>query len=179
MADFPKKPKKIGNKNKVWSKGHFLERFDVTSLEGVQQDMRGQYGMIKYYEDITDPTIHLEILVTDTNGIMEKLPIRSGSSVNLELSHESAKDSLKYGEKDEPLVITNIMNHYADAKRETYVLICETKQGVSNHISRVWEKHTDLISTTVENILKDKLNVSKDRVYQVEPTKNNYKFCGN
>ena len=128
MADFPKKPKKVGNSGKVWSKGHFLERFDVISLGGVQQDMRGQYGIIKYYEDITDPTIHVEILVTDTNGIMEKLPIRSGSSVNLELSHESAKDPLKYDEKDEPLVVTNIMNHYADAKRETYVLICETKQ---------------------------------------------------
>ena len=179
MADFPKKPKKVGNSGKVWSKGHFLERFDVTSLGGVQQDMRGQYGIIKYYEDITDPTIHVEILVTDTNGIMEKLPIRSGSSVNLELSHESAKDPLKYDEKDEPLVVTNIMNHYADAKREAYILICETKQGVSNHTSRVWEKHTDLISTTVENILKKKLGVKGDRVYQVEPTKNNYKFCGN
>mgnify|MGYP003330949625 CR=1 FL=1 len=44
MADFPKKPKKVGNSGKVWSKGHFLERFDVTSLGGVQQDMRGQYG---------------------------------------------------------------------------------------------------------------------------------------
>ena len=43
MADFPKKPKKVGNSGKVWSKGHFLERFDVTSLGGVQQDMRGQY----------------------------------------------------------------------------------------------------------------------------------------
>ena len=179
MADFPKKPKKIGNKNKVWSKGHFLERFDVTSLEGVQQDMRGQYGMIKYYEDITDPTIHVEILVTDTNGIMEKLPIRTGSSINLELSHFSAKDSLKYDEKEEPLVVTNIMNHISDSKRESYVLICETKQAVSNHITRVWEKHKDLISQTVSTILKDKLEVKSDRLYQIEPTQNRYTFCGN
>tara|TARA_R100001510_G_C7653212_1_gene211286 strand:- start:1969 stop:3279 length:1311 start_codon:yes stop_codon:yes gene_type:complete len=179
MAKFPKKPKKYGNRNKVWSKGHLLERFDVISLEGVSQDMRLQYGIVKYYEDITDPTIHVEILCNDTNGIMEKLPIRSGSSVNLKFKHESSKDPLEYDEKKEPLVVTNIMNHYADAKRETYILICETKQAVSNHTTRVWEKHTDLISTTVEKILKEKLEVDKERMYQIEPTKNKYKFCGN
>ncbi len=171
----------MAKNNTIWTKGHKLERFDIIPVDqgGDFLNMIGQYGFIKYYEDVIDPAVHVEITCVDTNGFLNKLPIRSGYPVNLKLTHPSQDEALEYDIKGEPLVITNISNHLADNKREMYTLTCETKHAISNQTTRVWEKHTGSIESTVRDILEKKLQVKSDRIKKIDSTKNNYEFYGN
>ena len=168
------------NKKKLWTKGTKIERFDVVPIdkEGDFLNMLGQITFFKYYEDVFDPSVHVTIQCSDTFGFLNKLPIRSGAAVNIKLSHPSSEDGIEFDVKEEPLVITNIMNIMSDPKREIYDLVLETKHAVSNHTTRVWEKYKGNIANSVEKILKDKLKIKKDRIF-TEKTKNDYEFVGN
>ena len=86
----------------------------------------------------------MEISVIDALGIINKLPVRSGSAVLLKFEHPSQKGDVKL-----ELVISNIIGHTIDNKRELYTLVCETKTALSNHTTRVTKKYTGLISDSV------------------------------
>ena len=173
------------NRDVVWTKGHKLKRFDIipTSRGGDFLNMMGQLNSLKYYEDVIDPSIHVEIVCVDTHGFYNQLPIRSGSPVRVEITHPSQEKPLKFdlGSGYDPLVITNISNHVADNKREAYVLTLETKAAINNHITRVWEKKTGSITSTVKNILSSKLQVPGNKMMakNFDTTSNTYEFYGN
>tara|TARA_Y100001963_G_C6790457_1_gene455108 strand:- start:4805 stop:6193 length:1389 start_codon:yes stop_codon:yes gene_type:complete len=170
------------NSNKIWTKGHKVKRFDIVGIEpGEAQhgNMLGQLMFLKYYEDVIDPAIHVQILMSDTYGFMNELPIRSGCPVNIEITHPSQKEPFKFDVQDEPLVITNISDHIVDNKRELYTLTCETKNAISNHTTRVWKRYIDKINLTVKDILTKVLGVKEDRIVDVEETANKLRFTGN
>ena len=58
------------NKNKIWTKGHVIKEFKVFPEDrgGNFLDIGLQLGYIKYYEDIIDPALHVEISVVDALG---------------------------------------------------------------------------------------------------------------
>ncbi len=168
------------NRNKNWTKGHQIKRFDVVSLDKgkTNGNLLGQLMFLKYYEDVVDPAIHCQILIADTYGFMNEIPIRSGCPVSIEITHPSQKESFKFDEK-EPLIITNITDHIIDNKRELYTLTCETKQAISNHTTRVWTKYTGKISATVKEILTKVMKIKKNRIVTIEETTNKLQFTGN
>ena len=165
-------------KKSLWTSGHTLKRFDIIPAGGGEAtNLMGQIAGIKYYEDIIDSTIHFEMFCYDTFGFLNKLPIRSGMTVHLEVEHPSQEDNFIWDDSTEPLVITNIRSNTSDTKRELFALTLETRHAITNQTQRVWEKHTGKISDTVSKILKDKLEI-EERVV-VHETKNNYEFTGN
>ena len=159
------------NKKVLWTKGHVIKEFKVFPEDrgGNFLDIGLQLGYIKYYEDIIDPSLHVEISVIDALGIINKLPVRSGSAVLLKFEHPSQKGDVKL-----ELVISNIIGHTIDNKRELYTLVCETKTALSNHTTRVTKKYTGLISDSVESIVK--LIGAK---VTVDKTSNECEFFGN
>ena len=171
------------NSDQNWQKGHQIKRFDVVSIEpGAEAqhgNMLGQLMFLKYYEDVVDPAIHCQIMISDTYGFMNEIPIRSGCPVNIEITHPSQEDPFKFDVKGQPLVITNITDHIVDNKRELYTLTCETQLAVSNHTTRVWKKYSDKISKTVKDILKNVLKVEDERINHIEETTNKLHFTGN
>ena len=164
----------------LWSKGHKIKQFDIIPSGGGEPvNLAGQLAGIKYYEDIIDASVHVQIVINDTYGFMGAIPIRSGMTVNLEIEHPSVPEQgFVWNENSIPLVITNISDNIADQKREVYVLTLETKHAVSNHTLRVWEKYGGKISNTVEKILTKKMNIPKDRI-DIDETRNNCDFTGN
>ena len=149
--------------------GEKIKKFDISSPDGGNvEDFSLQTSGICYYEDITDTTIHLTIGIQDTNGKFNKVPIRSGNKVSIEI--ESLDEKLKLD-----LVISNIVGYNPQAKREVYTLILETQSAFDNHTSRVFEKYKGKISENVQKILKDKLNIDDP---EIDETSNNYDFCG-
>ena len=159
------------NKNKIWTKGHVIKEFKVFPEDrgGNFLDVGLQLGYVKYYEDIIDPALHVEISVIDALGIINKLPVRSGSAVLLKFEHPSQD-----GEVTLELVISNIIGHTIDNKRELYTLVCETKAALSNHTTRVVKKYTGSISNTVKEIVK-----LIDAEVTVDETSNKCEFFGN
>ena len=77
------------NKNKIWTKGHVIKEFKVFPEDrgGDFLDIGLQLGYIKYYEDIIDPALHVDISLNDTHSLINKIPIRSGNLVRIKLKH--------------------------------------------------------------------------------------------
>jgi len=165
-------------KKYLWSTGHIIKRFDVIPAGGGQPtNLMGQVAGIKYYEDVIDSSIHVEMFCYDTYGFLNELPIRSGMTVHLAVEHPSQEEQFRWDEDTEPLVITNISSNTSDTKRELFSLTLATRHAVSNHTTRVWEKYTGKISDIVKKILKDKLEITERM--DVHDTKNETEFTGN
>jgi len=154
------------NKKVIWTKGHKLKKFVVSNT-----NLIGQLSYVKYYEDIIDPSLHVEISVLDPFGLINSVPIRSGASVTLSIEHPSQDFEME-------LIVTNIIGHVIDQKREVYTLVCESPGALSNHTNRVWKKYKGAIHTTVKTILQEKIlgDISDENVH---PTKNALEFYGN
>ena len=55
-------------RNVLWTKGHKLLSFEVfTDKGGKSANMLGQVIFVKYFEDVVDPSLHLDITIADTN----------------------------------------------------------------------------------------------------------------
>ena len=160
------------NKNKIWTKGHVIKEFKVFPDDrgGDFVEMAPQLSYIKYYEDVVDPSIHVDIDVTDALGLINKLPIRSGSGVKLRYAHPSQEDEVSL-----ELVITNISSHVIDNKKEIYTLTCEREGALSNHTTRVTKKYTELIHESVKDILK----IINKELFKHDKVVNKCRFFGN
>ena len=159
------------NKNVIWTKGHVIKEFKVypDDRDGDYIELGPQCAYIKYYEDVIDPSLHVEISVIDAMGLINKVPIRSGSAVRLRYAHPSQEDEVSL-----ELVISNIVGHTINSKRDSYGLICERPSALSNHTTRVVKKYTGSISSTVKEIVK-----LVDSTVDVHPTSNECEFFGN
>ena len=159
------------SQNQLWTKGHKIDAVDLVNEEGKSFDLKYLVGFIKYYEDVIDPAIHVEISIQDTNGLINKIPIRGGNLVRVKLKHPSQE-----GFVEKELVVTNISNHIIDQKREVFTLTCETLGALSNHTNRCWIKYKGSIAATVSKILNEKVN---GKIHSVDTTSNNCEFYGN
>ena len=160
------------NTNVIWTKGHKVLAFEVFTEEGGESyNMLGQLGYVKYFEDVIDPSIHMDITVIDTGGLINKLPIRSGCIAKILLKHPSQEDPFSFN-----AVVTNISGHIIDQKREVYTLTCETPGALSNHTTRCWIKYKGSIAASVSKILNEKI---EGEINEVDTTSNNCEFYGN
>ena len=157
-------------------KGSKILNFGIHSPDGGGKplDFSLQVSEISYYEDVMDATVHMTISIIDVYGRFNKLPVRSGNKVFIEVENDGKV--LRFDDETEPLYISNIIGYTSEAKREGYTLVLETKTAFNNHITRVFEKYKGKLSSTVSKILKEKLEVPDDRM-SIEETSNDYTFC--
>ena len=160
------------NKNKIWTKGHVIKEFKVFPDDrgGDFLELGPQLSYVKYYEDILDPSIHVDISVLDAMGIINKLPVRSGSGVKIRYEHPSQE-----GEVELDLVITNITGHTINNKKEIYTLTCERDGALSNHTTRVTKRYDNQIHQSVEDILK----IIDKKLFEFDKSTNECRFFGN
>ena len=162
------------NKQVIWTKGHKIKDFNLFprgERGGDFVNLLGQIQFVKYYEDVVDPSIHVEITVVDPFGIINQAPVRSGSEVSLKMEHPSQEDPI-----DLKLIVTNIVGHLIDQKREIYTLVCETIGALSNHTTRVTKKYTGSITASVSLIMSE---ILKEKLFSVDTTSNTLEFYGN
>ena len=141
------------SKQVIWTKGHKIKDFFLFprgERGGDYVNLLGQIQFVKYYEDVVDPSIHVEITVVDPFGIINQAPVRSGAEVSLKMEHPSQEDPIEL-----ELIVTNIVGHLIDQKREVYTLVCETIGALSNHTTRVTKKYTGSITTSVSLIISE------------------------
>ena len=169
-----------------WSRSHKLIKFDVAGDIKVPEETNVSHSLMpqmlfcKYYEGFGN-TFMVKITCVDTNGLLDKLPIRTGMSIELAFAHASLeKDEVfEFSQaNNNNLIIVNIDNTTHAVKRQMFTLTCITPTTLSNHTTRVSNKYIGRISTTVETILTKILEVDTSR-QNVEATSNKYDFCGN
>jgi len=170
----------------LWTRSHKLIKFDVAGdikvpeETNVAQSLMGQMLFCKYYEGFGN-TLIVKITCVDTNGLLDKLPIRTGMSVELSFRHASLENEeiFEFSQaKKNNLIIVNIDNGTHQDKRQMYTLTCITPTTLSNHTTRVSNKYKGAISKTVGTILTSILGADPSRQV-VKPTSNTYDFCGN
>ena len=169
----------------LWTRSHKLIKFDVAGdisvpeATNVSQSLMGQMLFCKYYEGFGN-TLIVKITCVDTNGLLDKLPIRTGMSVELAFRHASLEEEQVFEfsqANNNNLIIVNIDGNHQD-KRQMYTLTCITPTTLSNHTTRVSNKYKGTISKTVGTILTSILGADPSRQV-VKPTANVYDFCGN
>ncbi len=170
----------------LWTRSHKLIKFDVAGdisvpeETNVAQSLMGQMLFCKYYEGFGN-TLIVKITCVDTNGLLDKLPIRTGMSVELAFRHASLEDKEEVFEfsqaNNNNLIIVNIDGNHED-KRQMYTLTCITPTTLSNHTTRAYHKYTGKIDSTVRSILSQLLSAPESRQV-VDETSNTYDFCGN
>ena len=143
-----------------------FEIFSPTG-DGIPLDFSLQTNGIKYYEDITDISTHLEIGVLDVFGRYNKLPVRSGNKMALEIESNGAV-------LDQKMKISNILGYTASAKREMYTIICEPQTAFDNHTSRITRKFTGNISDNIKTIVEE----MGGEMTRTDPSSNTFSFCG-
>ena len=173
----------------LYTRSHKVTLFDVAGdLEEGEENSKptsllGQILFIKYYEAVGNMLV-VEITCVDTYGFLDKLPIRSGMTVELSINHasrgeEEGTEPFSFTQdKNNELIIVNISNNIRQNKRDLFTLTCVTKTSLSNHTTRVIKRYDNKLSDSVKSILTDVLKVAVDRL-MVEPTDNSYSFCGN
>ena len=173
----------------LYTRSHKVTKFDVAGDVGEGEEkseptsLLGQILFIKYYEAVGNMLV-VEITCVDTHGFLDKLPIRSGMTVELSINHasrgeEEGTEPFSFTQdKNNELIIVNISNNIKQNKRELFTLTCVTKTSLSNHTTRVMKRYDNKLSDSVKSILTDVLKVAVDRL-MVEPTDNSYSFCGN
>tara|TARA_B100000945_G_scaffold47797_1_gene33482 strand:- start:43 stop:1326 length:1284 start_codon:yes stop_codon:yes gene_type:complete len=170
----------------LWTRSHKLIKFDVAGditvpeETNVAQSLMGQMLFCKYYEGFGN-TLIVKITCVDTNGLLDKLPIRTGMSVELSFRHASLENEevFEFSQaNNNNLIIVNIDNATHQDKRQMYTLTCITPTTLSNHTTRVSNKYKGAISKTVGTILTSILGADPSRQV-VKPTANVYDFCGN
>jgi len=137
------------------------------SGDGTPLDFSLQTNGIKYYEDITDTSTHLQIGILDVVGRYNKLPVRSGNKMAIEI--ESNGDVL-----EQEMKISNILGYTAAAKREMYTIICEPQTAFDNHTTRITRKFTGNISDNIKTILEE----MGGTMVRTDPSTNTYSFVG-
>lgn len=149
--------------------GSKINAFEIFSPsgDGTPLDFSLQTNGIKYYEDITDISTHLEIGVLDVFGRYNKLPVRSGNKMALEIESNGAI-------LDQKMNISNIMGYTASAKREMYTIICEPQTAFDNHTSRITRKFTGNISDNIKTIVEE----MGGEMTRTDPSSNTFSFCG-
>ena len=153
------------NKEVIWTKGHKLEAVDLVNESGDSFDLKYQVSFIKYWEDVIDPALHVDVTLNDTHSLINKIPIRSGNLVRIQLKHPSQEGILEL-----ELIVTNISNHFVNQKRESYTLTCETKGALSNHTNRVWTKFKGSIAASVSKIINEKLSSLNKNEEMIDPS---------
>jgi hypothetical protein len=154
------------NKLTIGSKIRGFEIFNPSG-EGIPLDFSLQTNGIKYFEDITDTSTHLQIGILDVLGRYNRLPVRSGNKMVIEI--ESNGEIIK-----QEMKISNVMDYISSAKREMYTIVCEPQTAFDNHTTRIKRKYTGNISDNIKTIVEE----MGGKMFRNDPSSNTYSFVG-
>ena len=154
-----------------------LKGAEIISHNGKRADISVSIDSIDYFEDILSPCTTMAIKCNSSNRIVNSLPIRGGEKVVMKLS-------VPTGEFDADGVrgfyVKKVADYAADGQKETFVLQCISREGITNETTRCERKYQKLtIDQHVTSILKDVLKTKNYKTENIEKTSNTYSFIGN
>ena len=149
----------------------------ITSLDGSKKpiDITNSILEMNYFEDILSPCITMTIKLINGYSIFNRLPIRGGESVAMEIETVFGNFRLD-GEK--AMFVTKVSNLDAEKQSESFTLHLTSKEALQNETVRCCKKYNNSnINTHVEDILTNTLQTTK--IGKIEQTSNTYSFIGN
>mgnify|MGYP003134710611 FL=1 len=132
-----------------------------------------------YYEDLLSPSITVNLKISNTSGLYSLVPIRGYERIDLVIG--TAYGDITFGDEDKnPLYVIGIEGLTQTEGQEIFTLKCSTLENLKNETSRCQVRYPRVpISTHVQTILEEVLQVDPDRIVEVEDTVTSYGFIGN
>ena len=149
----------------------------IASLDGkTKKDLTNSITSIDYYEDILSPCITMTMNVTNIYSIINRLPIRGGESVSMEIETVSGTFVL---DGENAMYVYKVSNIEAEHTNESFTLHLVSREGLTNETVRCQTVYRGNLKNTVTKILKDDLKTNKFKDENIEQTSNSYSFIGN
>ncbi len=120
---------------------------------------------VDIFESIYTNSMTAQIIIVDTENIIDKLPIVGQEYVEMKLSSPNASDDFNTLDfsGDRELFVSSIANKevVGGSGAFTYVLTLITKEFLINLNTRISKSYTDDISNIVRDLLKNKIGTRK------------------
>ena len=141
---------------------------------------------VDYYESLYSPIVTANLVfvdaggnIEDENGVLkpvkEALPLEGNEDLSLKITTKTGE--LDFTSKDDQFKVNRCPVISREANRQTVMLDLKGKKEKANDELPVFDKFKGKISDTVKKILKEKLELTDDKI-EVDPTENKYDFTG-
>ena len=141
--------------------------------------------IISYYEDVTKPSIKVQVTIEETGltdngplGVLDSLPIRGGEEVILEIEDNQSKPNKLSFKKGKSLYVNTVSGVDPGTQKEIYSMEFRPKEFLSNDLTRVVKRYNGRIDSSVVAILKENLGVEEKDI-EKDVTAVPYNFIGN
>ena len=154
------------------------------SKDGKESVLKAKTINFNYYESLYSPVITANMMFLDAGGstpndkdnltsVKDGLPITA-------LEDLQVKIQTKFGTLDftkDPFKVTSSPIMHQESNRQTVLLNLVNEKEIKNSEIPIFDRFTGKISDTVSKILKEKLQISQEKI-KVESTKNSYGITG-
>jgi len=141
---------------------------------------------VDYYESLYSPIVTANLVfvdaggnIEDENGVLkpvkEALPLEGNEDLSLKITTKTGE--LDFTSKEDQFKVNRCPVISREANRQTVMLDLKGKKEKANDELPVFDKFKGKISDTVKKILKEKLELTDDKI-EVDPTENKYDFTG-
>jgi len=163
-------------KERLQKAGDFiLDGVLIVGSSGARINVADQIQELNIYESIDTPYISGNILISDSSGIAEALPLLGQERLLFKLrtpSHNSAIDFNNYH-----AIIYNVEKRFTSSEREhTIVMNWTTLEHFKNVRTKISASFKGTISEIVQRIIKSDEYLGSKKPLTIEPTKNIRKF---
>ena len=163
-------------KERVQKAGDFiLDGVLIVGSSGIRINVVDQVQELNIYESIDSPYISGNILISDSAGIAESLPLLGQERLLFHLrtpSHDGAVDFNNYH-----AIIYNIEKRFSSSEREHIILMnWTTLDHLKSVRTKISASFKGTISDIVQKIIKDSNYLDSKKPLFIEPSKNIRKF---
>ena len=163
-------------KERVQKAGDFiLDGVLIVGSSGIRINVIDQVQELNIYESIDSPYISGNILISDSAGIAESLPLLGQERLLFHLrtpSHDGAVDFNNYH-----AIIYNIEKRFSSSEREHIILMnWTTLDHLKSVRTKISASFKGTISDIVQKIIKDSNYLDSKKPLFIEPSKNIRKF---
>lgn len=120
-------------------------------------EIKQMVGTISYVESVTSPFVAATMVVADSAGLLNDLPIQGGETVNITVQTSSSEDPQEY-----QLLVWKIGNRYAKNNTQVYTLGLISIEALNNEYARVVKPLEGKYDKVVEELLTKYLKTEKD-----------------
>lgn len=143
-------------------------------------DLSSGFVSLDYYEDVTSPSVVIDVKIIDGDGALADLPILGGEYFNLEIeaTYDRLEEILFTRSNGNPLCVVNASFIPTNNSR-LYTLRLMSAEVLANETTRVVKRYDASIGETVRTILKTDSNlINSSKTFTVDRTQNSYSFIG-
>lgn len=120
-------------------------------------EIKQMVGTFSYVENVTSPFVAATLVVVDSAGLLNSLPIQGGETVSITVQTSSSENPQEY-----KMLVWKIGNRYVKNNAQSYTLGLISEEALNNEYFRLIKPLKGTGNKIVDEILKKNLKSDKD-----------------